>query len=75
MKHEFRVDVTISADYMDKREETLAIYLVNLVIDCYAVQLMLNAKEILKSWKNSIANRIFYLQSREEVHAKLQQQH
>lgn len=58
-----------------KREDPLAIYLVNVVVDSYTVQLMLNSKDILIAWKGYLAARINNLQSKEEVTSQLHQQH
>lgn len=57
-----------------KREDPLAIYLVNVVVDSYTVQLMLNSKDILIAWKTYLASRINNLQSKEEIVSQLSQQ-
>lgn len=56
-----------------KREDPLAIYLVNVVVDSYTVQLMLNSKDILIAWKGYLASRINNLQSKEEIVSQLSQ--
>ena len=58
-----------------KREDPLAIYLVNVVVDSYTVQLMRNSKDILIAWKGYLASRINNLQSKEEIVSQLSQQH
>lgn len=56
-----------------KREDPLAIYLVNVVVDSYTVQLMLNSKDTLIAWKRYLATRINNLQSKEEIVSQLSQ--
>lgn len=58
-----------------KREDPLAIYLVNVVVDSYTVQLMLNSKDVLITWKKYLASRINNLQAKEEIVSLLSQQH
>lgn len=55
-----------------KREEAMAIYLVNLIADCYTAQLMLSDKQILNQWQTYIRNRVRFLKSQENIVGRLQ---
>lgn len=75
LKHKFKVDGELLLYLLwEKRHSSTAIYLANQAVDCFTAQLMLGDKQVIQLWKDYIAKRIRYSQSRENLVGRLQQE-